>query len=180
LSDFIKPGPMFDDFLGVFACQAGEGVDDMKRRFMEKNEVDKAILVDALADRLAEALAEVVHLKMRREWWGYAADEKLELADLFKVKYQGIRPAPGYPSQPDHREKATLWKLLDIEKVTLTESYMMLPASSVCALCFAHPDARYFSLGPIDRDQVVHYARRTECSVEDTEKWLGSTVLGYK
>jgi 5-methyltetrahydrofolate--homocysteine methyltransferase len=184
LSDFLSP-ERFQDFLGVFACQAGVGVEGMKRNFEAEGLVDKSILVEALADRLAEALAELVHEKMRKEFWGYAASENLNISDLLKVKYQGIRPAPGYPSQPDHREKRTLWDLLEIDKITnhrftLTESHMMQPASAVCALCFAHPEAKYFSLGPIAEDQAIDYARRTDQSVEETERWLGSTVLGYK
>jgi len=142
--------------------------------------------LDALADRLAEAFAELIHLKIRKNLWGYAPDGKLSLDDLLKVRYQGIRPAPGYPSQPDHREKRTLWDLLDADKLSsgtmeLNESYMMLPAASVCALCFAHPDAKYFSVGQVNKDQVEQYAaRRGEDSVASSERWLGSTVLGYE
>merc|ERR1712031_127805 len=112
----------------------------------------KSILLDALADRLAEAFAELIHLKIRKQLWGYAPEENLSLDDLLKVKYQGIRPAPGYPSQPDHREKRTLWDLLEVDrllncKMYLTESFMMQPAASVCALVFAHSEAKYFSVG---------------------------------
>merc|ERR1711862_403842 len=124
---------------GVLGCP------EQKKLFEEKGEIDKSILLDALADRLAEAFAELVHLKIRKTLWGYAPDENLTLEDMLKVRYQGIRPAPGYPSQPDHREKKTLWNILDIDKLTagklqLTESFMMLPGASVCALTFAHPE----------------------------------------
>merc|ERR1712060_122620 len=154
--------------------------------FEAKGEIDQAILLEALADRLAEAFAELIHLKICTTLWGYAPTENLSLDDLLKVRYQGIRPAPGYPSQPDHREKKTLWDLLDIDRLsentmTLTESYMMQPGASVCALVFAHPEAKYFSVGQVNKDQVEAYAaRRGESGVEGTERWLGSTVLGYE
>merc|ERR1712238_405174 len=154
--------------------------------FEDKGEIDCAILLEAVADRLAEAFAELIHLKIRTTLWGYAPTEKLTLEDLLKVRYQGIRPAPGYPSQPDHREKKTLWDLLDIDRLsegtmTLTESYMMQPGASVCALCFAHPEAKYFSVGQVNKDQVKEYSdRRGEPDVKGREKWLGSTVLGYE
>merc|ERR1711862_347878 len=165
---------------GVLGCP------EQKKLFEEKGEIDKSILLDALADRLAEAFAELIHLKIRKTLWGYAPDENLSLDDLLKVRYQGIRPAPGYPSQPDHREKQTLWDLLEVEKlaagqITLTESYMMQPSASVCALVFAHPEAKYFSVGQVNIDQVTQYAeRRGEEGIAATERWLGSTVLGYE
>lgn len=155
------------------------------QEFNAKGEIDHSIMLEAIADRLAEAFAELIHMRLRREWMGYAKTEDIPLASLLKVKYQGIRPAPGYPSQPDHREKKILWDLLEIEKLssnemTLTESLMMRPGASVCALCFAHPKAKYFSVGQVNIDQVEDYARRTGSSVAETEKWLGSTVLGYE
>jgi len=162
------------------------GCHEQRAKFEADGEIDKAILLEAVADRLAEAFAELIHLKIRTTLWGFVPDENLSLDDLLKVRYQGIRPAPGYPSQPDHREKKTLWDLLDIDRLsedtmTLTESYMMQPGASVCALVFAHPEAKYFSVGQVNKDQVEAYAaRRGESGVEGTERWLGSTVLGYE
>jgi 5-methyltetrahydrofolate--homocysteine methyltransferase len=185
-SDFIAPKGVADDYIAGFACTGGLGCVEQKEKFEKNGEIDKSILLDALADRLAEAFAELIHLKIRKTLWGYAPDENLSLDDLLKVRYQGIRPAPGYPSQPDHREKRTLWDLLDADKLSsgtmeLNESYMMLPAASVCALCFAHPDAKYFSVGQVNKDQVGQYAaRRGEDGVGPSERWLGSTVLGYE
>jgi 5-methyltetrahydrofolate--homocysteine methyltransferase len=185
-SDFIAPKGVAPDYIAAFACTGGLGCHEQRKIFEDKGEIDKAILLEALADRLAEAFAELIHLKIRTRLWGYAPDENLSLEDLLKVRYQGIRPAPGYPSQPDHREKKTMWDLLDIDRLTenklmLTESYMMLPGASVSALVFAHPQAKYFSVGQVNVDQVESYAaRRGEATVEGTERWLGSTVLGYE
>jgi len=185
-SDFVAPKGEHADYIAAFACTGGLGCAEQRNLFEEKGEIDRAILLEAIADRLAEAFAELIHLKIRKELWGYAPNEDLNLEELLKVKYQGIRPAPGYPSQPDHREKETLWQLLDVDrlaggKMQLTESYMMLPAASVSALVFAHPEANYFSVGQVNRDQVEDYAkRRSETSVDLTERWLGSTVLGYE
>merc|ERR1712060_727798 len=162
------------------------GCHEQRQKFEASGDIDKAILLEAVADRLAEAFAELIHLKIRKTLWGYAPDEDLSLEDLLKVRYQGIRPAPGYPSQPDHREKRTWGDLLDIDrlsegKLELTESYMMMPSASVCALAFAHPQAQYFSVGQVNKDQVQAYAgRRKETGIESTERWLGSTVLGYE
>merc|ERR1712178_250734 len=127
------------DYIAAFANTGGLGCHEQRKIFEDRGEIDQAILLEAVADRLAEAFAELIHLKIRKTLWGYAPDENLTLDDLLKVRYQGIRPAPGYPSQPDHREKRTLWDLLDADKLsegrmTLTGSYMMLPAASVCAL----------------------------------------------
>merc|ERR1712176_265114 len=184
--DFIAPKDVAPDYIASFACTGGLGCHEQREKFEAKGEIDKAILLEALADRLAEAFAELIHLKIRTTLWGYAPTENLSLEDLLKVRYQGIRPAPGYPSQPDHREKRTLWDLLDIDrlsegKLELTESYMMMPSASVCALVFAHPQAKYFSVGQVNKDQVEDYAaRRGESGVQGTERWLGSTVLGYE
>jgi len=183
LSDFVAPQP-FSDYIAAFACQAGLGMQSKLEEFNARGEIDHAIMLEALADRLAEAFAELIHMRIRREWMNYAPEEDIPLASLLRVKYQGIRPAPGYPSQPDHREKRILWDLLDIEnltngEMTLTESLMMTPGASVCALCFAHPRSKYFSVGQVNRDQVEDYAKRTQTSVAECEKWLGSTVLGY-
>merc|ERR1712238_34227 len=184
--DFIAPKGVKPDYIASFACTGGMGCHEQRQKFEDKGEIDCAILLEAVADRLAEAFAELIHLKIRTTLWGYAPTEKLSLEDLLKVRYQGIRPAPGYPSQPDHREKKTLWDLLDIDRLsentmTLTESYMMQPGASVCALVFAHPEAKYFSVGQVNIDQVEEYSkRRGEDGVAGTEKWLGSTVLGYE
>lgn len=187
MSDFIAPKGTAADYLGMFACTAGIGCHEQREKFEKVGEIDQAILLEAVADRLAEAFAELIHLKIRKTLWGYAADEKLSLSELLKVKYQGIRPAPGYPSQPDHREKKTMWDLMDCDKLsegTMTlnsDSYMMLPGASVSALVFAHPDAKYFAVGQVNEDQVKDYAtRRGEDGVKETERWLGSTVLGYE
>ncbi|OLP73959.1 Methionine synthase, partial [Symbiodinium microadriaticum] len=183
--DFIAPKG-YSDYISAFACTGGIGCHEQRQKFEEKGEIDQAV-----ADRLAEAFAELIHLKIRSsEKAGFRMltrpDEKLSLEDMLKVKYQGIRPAPGYPSQPDHREKKTLWDLLEVdrltdEKLSLTESYMMMPSASVSALVFAHPEAKYFSVGQVNVDQVQSYSeRRGEAGVEGTERWLGSTVLGYE
>merc|ERR1719197_2030940 len=161
-SDFVaKEG----DHIGAFACSCGVGVEKLKEDFHSRGEVDQAILLDAVADRLSEAYAELIHVQIRKKLWGYAPDEDMSLDDMLKVKYQGIRPAPGYPSQPDHREKKTLFDLLEVEellggRIDLTDSFMMLPAAAVCALMFAHPKAEYFNVGQVNKDQVVDYARR--------------------
>jgi 5-methyltetrahydrofolate--homocysteine methyltransferase len=181
ISDFVAEE---GDHVGGFACTAGVGVDNLKKEYEASGEVDQSILLDAVTDRLTEAFAELIHLKMRKELWGYAQDEKLSMDDLLKVKYQGIRPAPGYPSQPDHREKPTLFELLQVEELLggrmgLTESHMMLPAASVSALVFAHPEAEYFNVGQVNKDQVEDYAARRGDKVADVERWLGSSTLGY-
>merc|ERR1712136_464898 len=184
--DFIAPKGVANDYIAAFAATGGPGCGEQRKIFEDKGEIDKAILLEAVADRLAEAFAELMHKRIRTTLWGFAPDENLDLSDLLKVKYQGIRPAPGYPSQPDHREKKTLWDLLEVDKLTsgaldLTESYMMLPGASVCALVFSHPEAQYFSVGQVNKDQVAAYSeRRGEADVLGTERWLGSTVLGYE
>ena len=137
--------------------------------------------MEAIADRLAEAFAEALHHKMRVELWGYAPDEKLTPDDMLKTKYQGIRPAPGYPSQPDHTEKSTMWELLtakDLASIELTESLAMLPAASVSGLYFANPESKYFAVGKIQKDQVVDYAARKQMDLETCERWL-APMLGY-
>ena len=138
-------------------------------------------MLQALADRLAEAFAELMHKKVRTEYWGYSKNEKLDNEELIKEKYRGIRPAPGYPACPDHLEKITLFKMLDAEKNTgikLTESLAMYPASSVSGLYYAHPESRYFGVGKIGKDQAEDYAKRKGMSIEEIEKWL-SPVLNY-
>ena len=136
--------------------------------------------MQALADRLAEAFAELMHAKVRTELWAYATNESLSKEEIIKEKYQGIRPAPGYPAQPDHTEKITIWELLDVEKntgITLTEHLAMYPTSSVSGLYFANPNSYYFGLGKITSDQIVDYSKRKEMTVEEVEKWLGSVIL---
>merc|ERR1712000_614594 len=140
------------------------------------------IMVEALADRLVEAYAEALHREIRTKLWGYAKDEDLSSEDMLKIKYQGIRPAPGYPSQPDHTEKDTMWKLMNVEErtgISLSEHYSMMPASSVSALVFAHSQSEYFAVGPVTKDQVENYASRKGYDVETMERWLGS-VLSYR
>ena len=151
------------------------------RRFEHANDDYSSILVKALGDRLAEAFAEAMHARVRRELWGYAPDEAFAPEELITEPYRGIRPAPGYPAQPDHTEKATLFRLLDAERaigVRLTESYAMWPASSVSGLYIAHPEAHYFGVAKVERDQVEDYAARKGMPVEEVERWLGP-VLNY-
>ncbi len=181
ISDFVAPRESgLADYVGGFAVTAGIGEDEVAERFKRANDDYSAIMVKALADRLAEAFAERLHARVRKEFWGYAADEALSNEELIAEKYRGIRPAPGYPAQPDHTEKATLFKLLDAERigVKLTESYAMWPGAAVCGLYFSHPQSAYFGVGKIERDQVEDYARRKGWSVEEAERWL-APVLNY-
>jgi len=182
LADFVAPKETgVADFLGGFAVTAGIGEEDVARRFELANDDYSKIMVKALADRLAEAFAEALHEKVRRELWAYAPDEKLSNAELIAEAYAGIRPAPGYPAQPDHTEKRTLFGLLDAEEATglkLTESYAMWPAAAVSGLYFSNSESRYFGVGKIARDQVQDYAARKRWSVEEAERWLGP-VLNY-
>jgi 5-methyltetrahydrofolate--homocysteine methyltransferase len=181
LSDFVAPrGSGLADYVGGFTVTAGIGEDEIADRFKRANDDYSAIMVKALADRLAEAFAERLHQRVRREYWGYAADETLSNEALISEEYHGIRPAPGYPAQPDHTEKGTLFKLLDSERigVKLTESYAMWPGAAVSGLYFSHPQSAYFGVGKIERDQVEDYARRKGWSVEEAERWL-APILNY-
>ncbi len=181
LADFIAPaGSGARDWIGAFAVTAGLGIEKHLERFEKAHDDYSAILLKALADRLAEAFAELLHLRIRREFWGYAPDESLDNDALIAEKYRGIRPAPGYPACPDHTEKGALFDLLQAPRVDirLTESYAMWPASSVSGFYLSHPDARYFAVGKIDRDQVADYARRKDMTVDDAERWL-APALGY-
>jgi len=182
LSDFIAPVDSgVADYIGAFVVTAGIGEDLIADRFKNANDDYSSILCKALADRLAEAFAERMHARVRREFWGYAPDETLAPDQLILEEYAGIRPAPGYPAQPDHTEKATLFRLLDAENtagVTLTESYAMWPGSSVSGLYFSHPESFYFGVGKIERDQVEDYAARKGWSIVETERWL-APVLNY-
>lgn len=182
LSDFIAPkGSGIPDYLGLFA-NAAMGVEEIVAVHKEAGDDYSYIMVEAIADRLAEAFAEKLHELVRRDIWGYAADESLNVDEMLKVKYQGIRPAPGYPSQPDHTEKKTMWNLMKVEEqigMRLTESLAMIPAAAVSGLYFASPQAQYFAVGKITQDQVVDYAARKKFPVEEAEKWL-RTMLSYE
>ena len=182
LADFIAPRASgLADYIGAFAVTAGIGEQTVVDRFKLANDDYSAILAKALADRLAEAAAEWLHRRVRREFWGYAADETLSNSDMLAEKYRGIRPAPGYPAQPDHTEKGTLFALLDGEKnigVKLTESFAMWPGASVSGLYFSHPESYYFGVGKIERDQVEDYARRKGMTLVEMERWL-APVLNY-
>ena len=178
ISDFCAPA---NDYIGGFAVTAGLGEEAQSKRFEESGDDYNAILFKALCDRLAEAFAEHLHQRVRREFWGYAPDETATGDDLIAEKYAGIRPAPGYPAQPDHTEKATLFRLLDATAETnieLTQNFAMHPASSVSGLYFSHPDSVYFGVGKIEKDQVEDYARRKDMSLEDVERWL-APILNY-
>jgi len=169
------------DYIGAFVVTAGVEDESIARRFEHANDDYSSILVKALGDRLAEAFAEAMHARVRRELWGHAPDETFAPEDLSAEPYRGIRPAPGYPAQPDHTEKATLFQLLDAERaigVKLTESYAMWPASSVSGLYIAHPEAHYFGVAKVERDQVEDYAARKGMAIDEVERWLGP-VLNY-
>jgi 5-methyltetrahydrofolate--homocysteine methyltransferase len=179
LADFVAPRDSgLLDWLGAFVVTAGVGAADLARRFESHHDDYAAIMVKALADRLAEALAEWLHARARAEW-GYGRDEHLSMEEILRERYRGIRPAPGYPACPDHTEKRPLFDLLGGEDrvgVRLTENFAMEPAASVCGLYFAHPQSRYFALGKIDRDQVVDYHRRKGMDVRAVERWLAPNL----
>jgi 5-methyltetrahydrofolate--homocysteine methyltransferase len=181
LADFVAPrdGPV-RDYIGAFAVTTGLGVERRVREFEARHDDYGAIMIKALADRLAEAFAELMHASVRRKYWGYASDEQLSNEDMIAERYRGIRPAPGYPACPDHTEKGPLFALLGADEagMTLTESYAMLPAASVCGFYIAHPEARYFAVGKIGQDQAQDYARRKLLNVDETERWL-APVLSY-
>jgi 5-methyltetrahydrofolate--homocysteine methyltransferase len=169
------------DYLGAFAVTAGIGIDEHVARFEAAHDDYSSIMLKSLADRLAEALAERMHERVRRESWGYAAAEQLDGSGRIREEYQGIRPAPGYPACPDHTEKASLWKLLDVDRtagIHLTESFAMFPTAAVSGFYFSHPRALYFGVGKIDRDQVASYAQRKGMELAEAERWLAPN-LGY-
>ncbi|MDE3114925.1 MAG: methionine synthase, partial [Pseudomonadota bacterium] len=169
------------DYIGGFAVTTGFGEEARVKAFEADKDDYSAIMLRALADRLAEAFAERLHERVRREFWAYAPDENLTNEQLIAGSYRGIRPAPGYPAQPDHTEKGTLFRLLEAEAragIALTESYAMMPGSSVSGLYFSHPESRYFGVGKIERDQVVDYAKRKGMSMDECERWL-SPILNY-
>jgi 5-methyltetrahydrofolate--homocysteine methyltransferase len=181
LADYVAPKTTgLKDYLGAFAVTAGIGVEALCARFEKDHDDYNSIMAKALADRLAEAFAEWLH-KQTRDEWGYGKDEQLSSEDLIRERYRGIRPAPGYPACPDHTEKRLLFDLLQAEKntgISLTETYAMLPASSVSGLYFAHPESRYFAVGKIGRDQVLDYHRRKRMDLGVVERWL-SPNLNY-
>ena len=178
LADYVDTE---DDYIGAFAVTAGHGIDDHIKKFESDLDDYNAIILKALADRFAEAFAEYAHNKVRKDFWGYAANEALDNDDLIKEKYQGIRPAPGYPSCPDHRQKNDIWELLDVQnkiQLSLTESLAMWPTASVSGLYFSHPQAKYFQLGRIDKDQVESYSKARGEGIDENERWL-TPILGY-
>ncbi len=180
LADYVAPKDSgVADYLGAFAVTAGIGIDERVAEYEARHDDYNAIMLKALADRLAEALAELMHQRVRAEWWGYASDEKLTEGEIIAENYRGIRPAPGYPACPDHTEKGPLFELLDATKnsgISLTESYAMLPAAAVSGFYFSHPEARYFAVAKIDRDQVEDYASRRGVPIEYVERWLASSL----
>lgn len=181
-SDFIAPKSSgIQDYIGTFAVTAGQGLDALVARYEADHDDYKSIMAKAVCDRLAEAFAELMHEMVRKTYWGYSPDENLSNDDLIHIRYRGIRPAPGYPACPDHTEKRTLFAIMNTTEntqMTLTESCAMLPTASVSGVYFAHPDASYFNLGKIDRDQVQDYAKRKGMSINEVERWLGPQ-LGY-
>ena len=182
LADYVAPKETgLADHMGFFAVTAGLGADEVSRRFREEHDDYAAIMVQALSDRLSEAFAELMHERVRKEFWGYAMDEKLDNEALIREEYRGIRPAPGYPACPEHTEKGTLWKLLDAEKnsgISLTESFAMNPPSAVSGFYFSHPESQYFGVSQIGRDQAADYASRKGMTLAEAEKWL-SPCLCY-
>jgi 5-methyltetrahydrofolate--homocysteine methyltransferase len=186
LADFVAPksgvaGERLPDYLGAFAVSAGFGIDEITRKFEKDHDDYSSILIKALGDRFAEAFAECLH-KIARDEWGFGRAENLSKEDLIREKYRGIRPAPGYPACPDHTEKQILWDLLQVEQragIRLTESCAMWPASSVSGLYFSHPEAKYFAVGKLGRDQVVDYHQRKNMPLPKVEQWLGP-YLNYE
>jgi 5-methyltetrahydrofolate--homocysteine methyltransferase len=180
LSDFIAPKDSGKvDYIGAFAVTAGIGIEKHLERFIKAHDDYNDILLKSLADRLAEASAEALHLRVRRELWGYSPEERLTNDQLIAEQYRGIRPAPGYPACPDHTEKGTLWQMLDVERaidLRITESFAMYPTAAVSGWYFAHPEAKYFAVGPIDLDQMQHYAARKNWNQAEARKWLISNV----
>ncbi|MCL4151596.1 UNVERIFIED_CONTAM: hypothetical protein GTU68_051144 [Idotea baltica] len=182
LTDFIAPKSTgWEDYMGAFAVTTGIGIEEKLAEFAATHDDYNSIMLKALADRLAEAFAELLHKRVRKDFWGYSPEEDFSNHELVREAYDGIRPAPGYPANPDHTEKRTIWQLLDVEAKTgivLTDSLAMYPTAAVSGLYFSHPESRYFGLGKITKDQVESYAKRKGMSVEEMERWL-SSVLGY-
>jgi 5-methyltetrahydrofolate--homocysteine methyltransferase len=180
LSDFIKPEEEGGgDYIGLFAVTAGIGIDSLVEECRAVHDDYREIMLKALADRLAEAFAELLHARVRREFWAYAAGENLSNEEIIREEYRGIRPAPGYPACPDHLEKRKIFDLLSVESdtgITLTESMAMYPAAAVSGYYFSHPDSRYFGLGKIAFDQVEDYAKRKGMDIAEAEKWLAPNL----
>ena len=179
LADYVIPSSAQQtDYLGAFVVTAGADLENLKKEFEDKNDTYSAVLLQTLTDRLAEATAEYLHKMVREEYWGYAANENLSIEDMFRVKYQGIRPAIGYPSIPDQLQNHTLDKLLDMSKigVSLTENGAMYPTASVSGLYFAHPLAQYFMIGSIGNDQLKDYAERRHLTEEEVRKLLNKNI----
>lgn len=180
LADFIAPKALEQiDYMGAFCVSTGFGTEEKAKAFEAEQDDYSSIMVKALSDRFAEAFAEYLHHQIRTNYWGYAAQEGLTNEELIAEKYQGIRPAPGYPACPDHLEKKTLWNLLEVEKtigVSLTESLAMWPASSVSGYYFAHPESRYFGLGKIKEDQLLDYSKRRGIALAEAKKWLNPNL----
>jgi 5-methyltetrahydrofolate--homocysteine methyltransferase len=178
LADFIAPVGT-PDYLGGFAVTTGIGCDERAKAFEEANDDYSAIMLKALADRLAEAFAEYLHARIRKDEWGYAGDEDFNIDELIAEKYVGIRPAPGYPACPEHSEKAPLFALLDATKragIALTDSYAMWPTAAVSGFYYSHPQSQYFAVGKIDKDQVEDYAKRKGWSIPMAERWLAPNL----
>jgi len=178
-ADFVAPKG-YTDHLGMFAVSCF-GCDALVKKYEGEHDDFSKIMAQALADRLVEAFAEYLHKVIRTDLWGYAKDESLSESDLLKIKYEGIRPAPGYPSQPDHTEKSTMWECIDAQNlagIELSESLSMMPAASVSALVFTHSQSQYFAVGQITEDQVTDYAKRKGMELERMERWL-NPILGY-
>lgn len=180
LADFIAPKETgVQDWIGGFAVTAGLGIEEHLERFHKDNDDYSAIILKALADRMAEALAEWMHREVRTKYWGYAPDEALSNEELIAEKWRGIRPAPGYPACPDHTEKATLFKLLDATNnagIELTEGFSMYPAAAVSGWYFSHPDSQYFVVGKLTKDQVDDYAKRKGWTLAEAERWLSANL----
>jgi len=183
IGDFVAPKETgVKDWIGMFAVTAGLGAEKLVEKYEKEQDDYNAIMVKALADRLAEAFAEALHAEVRKEYWGYAENEELGALEMIKVKYRGIRPAPGYPSQPDHTEKTTMWELMKVKEtidIALTSGLAMWPPASVSGLYFANPEAQYFAVGKITKEQIEDYAARKAQPVQVVEKWL-SSILSYE
>ena len=180
LSDFIAPIESgVTDYIGAFVVTSGIGIEEHIKRFEQDHDDYSAIMLKVLADRLAEAFAELLHLQVRKEYWGYAKDKNLELPDILREKYRGIRPAPGYPACPEHSEKRKIFDLLGVEEnidVNLTENYAMYPAASVSGYYLAHPDAQYFNVGKLLQDQIADYAQRKNMPIEKLKKLIPNNI----
>ena len=180
LSDFVAPKSSHKaDYIGAFAVSSGFGADELVKAFDADHDAYNSILLKAVADRLAEASAEYLHEKVRKEYWGFAPDENLDNDALIRESYQGIRPAPGYPACPEHTEKGLLWELLNVEEnigMELTSSYAMWPGAAVSGWYFSHPESKYFAVAKVAKDQVLDYAARKGMTIEQAERWLSANL----